>query len=67
MVMAKIRLRLVMAAMDPKRVKSLIECFIEYYNEEMISYKRQGRNEYLGALQALADANPAGEQTVSVR
>lgn len=67
MVMAKVRLRLVLAAMDPKRTKPLIQCFINFYNEEMISYKRQGRQEYLGALQALAESTSGGEASVSMR
>ncbi len=69
MVMTKVRLRLILAAMDPKRIKPLLECFIDIYNEEMISYKRQGRQEYLGALQALAEAGPGigGESNVSMR
>ena len=69
MVMTKVRLRLLLAAMDPKRTKPLIECFVNIYNEEMISYKRQGRQEYLGALQALAEASPGagGEANVLMR
>jgi len=69
MVMTKVRLRLILAAMDPKRTKALIESFVDIYNEEMISYKRQGRQEYLGALQALAEASPGagGEANVSMR
>ncbi len=50
----KIRLRVLLAAMDPDRTKPLIQVFLEAYNEEMISFKRQGRQEYLGALQALS-------------
>lgn len=68
MVMSKVRLRLILAAQDPKRTISLIQCFINYYNEEMISFKRQGRQEYLGALQALAEQSAGGgEPTVSMR
>jgi hypothetical protein len=68
MVMAKVRLRLVLAAMDTTRKEPLINCFLRFYNEEMISYKRQGRQEYLGALQALAEStSPGGEPTVNLR
>ncbi|MEM3426779.1 MAG: hypothetical protein QW212_00765 [Nitrososphaerales archaeon] len=66
MVLTKVRLRLILAAMDPNRKKPLIELFIQYYNEEMISYKRQGRHEYLGALQALAETNMS-EPNVSLK
>ena len=54
MVSSKIRMRVLLAAMDPDRTESLITVFLKAYNEEMISFKRQGRQEYLGALQALS-------------
>ncbi len=62
----KIRLRVLLAAMDPNRTKPLIQVFLEAYNEEMISFKRQGRQEYLGALQALS-AQDMEERPVSLR
>jgi hypothetical protein len=67
MIMAKVRLRLIIAAMDPKRTEPLLQCFLRFYNEEMISYKRQGRQEYLGALQALAESSGGSDPTVSMR
>lgn len=69
MIMVKVRLRLIIAACDPKRQKSLLELFIQYYNEEMVAYKRQGRQEYLGALQAMASGNMSeqGEPSVNLR
>lgn len=62
----KIRLRVLLAAMDPNRTKPLIQVFLEAYNEEMISFKRQGRQEYLGALQALSSQD-LEERPVSLR
>ena len=62
----KIRLRVLLAAMDPNRTKPLIQVFLEAYNEEMISFKRQGRQEYLGALQALSSQD-LEERPVSMR
>ena len=54
MVLPKVGLKVQLAAMDPKRTKSLLQIWLEAYNGEMVSFKRQGRLEYLGALQALA-------------
>ena len=65
MLVHKIRMRVLLAAMDTKRTKSLIQVFLEAYNEEMISFKRQGRQEYLGALQALASQEPE-ERAVAI-
>lgn len=54
MVLPKVGLKVLLAAMDPKRTKTLMEVWLDAYNAEMISFKRQGRHELLGALQALA-------------
>jgi hypothetical protein len=74
MVVAKVRLRLVLEAQNPKRGPAedlstwLLSKFIQFYNEEMVSFKRQGRQEYLGALQALVESSGGGgEPTVSMR
>ncbi len=55
MIIPKIRMRVLEAARDRKRKKSLVAVFLEAFNEEMISFERKGRFEYLGALQALAE------------
>ena len=62
----KIRLRVLLAAIDPERTKPLIQVYLEAYNEEMISFKRQGRQEYLGIAQALL-SQEEGERPVSLR
>ena len=49
----KLRIKMVIHALDPKRTKSLAELWVKDFNEEMVSYKRQGRLEGLGALQAM--------------
>ncbi len=59
MIIPKIRMRILEAARDRKRKKSLITVFLEAFNDEMISFERKGRLEYLGALQALAEAEEA--------
>ncbi len=56
MVLPKVGLKVLLAALDPKNTKPLIEVWLNAYNDEMISFKRQGRLELLGALQALAAA-----------
>ena len=50
---SKLRMRMILRAIDPKRKESLIDGWIKDFNGEMVSYKRQGRLEGLGALQAL--------------
>jgi hypothetical protein len=64
MVTTKIRLRLILAALDLAREKPLIQVFLEDYNREMVSYKRQGRQELLGALQALSVDEQGEERPV---
>ena len=54
MVLPKVGMKVLIAAQDPHRTKSLIQVWLDAYNDEMISFKRQGRHELLGALQALA-------------
>lgn len=54
MILPKVGMKVLIAALDPKRTKPLIQVWLEAYNDEMISFKRQGRHELLGALQALA-------------
>ena len=54
MILPKVGIKVLIAAQDPKRTKSLLQVWLEAYNDEMISFKRQGRHELLGALQALA-------------
>lgn len=53
MIISKVRMRLVVAAMDPNRKKPLVQEWLDAFNAEMISYNRQGRLEGLGALQAI--------------
>ena len=55
MIIPKIRMRIILAALETRRTKSLIQVFLEGHNDEMISFERKGRLEYLGALQALAE------------
>ena len=62
----KIRLRVLLAAMDPNRTEPLIEVYLKAYNEEMISFKRQGRQEYLGIAQSLL-SQEEGERPISLR
>lgn len=54
MIMAKIRMKVMLAASDPTRTKPLIQVFLEEYNREMVGLERKGRLESLGALQSLA-------------
>lgn len=49
----KLRMRMIEHALDRERTKPLVQCWREDFNDEMIAYKRQGRLEGLGALQAL--------------
>lgn len=60
MVMTKVRLKLVLAAQNPKRTKPLVQIFLEEYNREMVGLARQGRQEALGALQSLIAAAEEG-------
>ena len=55
MIMTLVRMKILEAAADPSRTQSLIQVFVEEYDKRMISYKRKGRLELLGALQALAE------------
>lgn len=59
MIIPLVRMRVLEAARDPNRTKSLVEVFIEEYDKRMISMNRKGRLELLGALQALAEAEGA--------
>lgn len=54
MIVPKVRMRILLAASDPDRVKPLVQVFLEEYNKEMVNFERKGRLELLGALQALA-------------
>lgn len=66
MVATKVRLKVILAASDPKREKPLIQVFLEEYNREMVALMRQGRQEALGALQALAEAGGGEEPGISL-
>lgn len=55
MILPKVGLRVLLASMDPKNTASLLQVWMDAYNDEMISFDRRGRLELLGALQALSD------------
>jgi len=55
MILPLVRMKILEAAADTDREKSLVQIFIEEYDRRMISYNRKGRLELLGALQALTD------------
>jgi len=61
MIIPLVRMKIIEAARDPNRKKSLVEVFIEEYDKRMISFNRKGRLELLGALKALAEAEGAEE------
>jgi hypothetical protein len=63
MVLPKVRMKMILHAIDLTRKKPLVQTWIEDYNTEMVSFKRQGRLEYLGAMQAL-EASATEEQNV---
>jgi len=65
MIIPLVRMKILSAATDTTRTKSLIEVFVEEYDRRMISLNRKGRLELLGALQALAEAE--GGEEVSLR
>lgn len=64
MIIPLVRMKILEAASDPDRTKSLIQVFVEEYDKRMISYQRKGRLELLGALQALAEAEGGEEITL---
>jgi hypothetical protein len=64
MITPKVRMKVILAACDPRRHTPLVQVFINEYNKEMVSFERQGRQELLGALQALAAAGEEGEHAV---
>jgi len=61
MVLPLVRMKILEAAADVGRTKSLVQIFIEEYDRRMISLNRKGRLELLGALQALAESE-GGEE-----
>lgn len=65
MIIAKVRMKLLLAAADPARTKPLIQVFLEEYNKEMVGFERKGRLEGLGALQALL-AESEEERAISI-
>ena len=65
MILPLVRMKILEAASDPDRKKSLIQVFVEEYDKRMVSYNRKGRLELLGALQALAEAE--GGEEISLR
>lgn len=65
MILPLVRMRVIEEAANPDRKKSLVQVFIEEYDKRMVSYKRKGRLELLGALQALAESE--GGEEVSMR
>ena len=65
MILPLVRMRVIEEAANPDRTKSLVQVFIQEYDRRMISLKRKGRLELLGALQALAESE--GGEEVSMR
>ena len=65
MILPLVRMRVIEEAANPDRTISLVQVFIQEYDRRMISYKRKGRLELLGALQALAESE--GGEEVSMR
>jgi len=65
MILPLVRMKILEAASDPDRKKSLIQVFVEEYDRRMISLNRKGRLEMLGALQALAESE--GGEEISMR
>jgi len=65
MIIPLVRMKLIEAAADPNRTRSLVEIFIEEYDKRMISLSRKGRLELLGALQAIAEGE--GEEGIRLR
>ena len=65
MILPLVRMRVIEEAANPDRKISLVQVFIEEYDRRMISLKRKGRLELLGALQALAESE--GGEEVSMR
>ena len=49
MILPLVRMKILEAASDPDRKKSLIQVFVEEYDRRMISFQRKGRLELLGA------------------
>ena len=65
MILPLVRMRVIEEAANPDRTVSLVAIFIQEYDRRMISFKRKGRLELLGALQALAESE--GGEEVSMR
>ena len=65
MILPLVRMKILEAASDPDRKKSLIQVFVEEYDRRMVSLNRKGRLELLGALQSLAEAE--GGEEISLR
>jgi len=65
MILPLVRMKILEAASDPDRKKSLIQVFVEEYDKRMVSVNRKGRLELLGALQSLAEAE--GGEEISLR
>ena len=65
MILPLVRMRVIEEAANPDRKISLVQVFIEEYDRRMISLKRKGRLELLGALQALAESE--GGEEISMR
>jgi len=61
MILPLVRMKILEAAADPDRTKSLVAVFIEEYDKRMVSINRKGRLELLGALQALSESE-GGEE-----
>ena len=66
MIVTKLRMHIIEDSMNLTRTKSLIQCFMDWHNLEMISLSRKGRLELLGALQMLSAGDEGDEHAVNL-
>lgn len=58
MVLTSVRLGLISAAINPHRTEPLIDTFVRLFDNRMISYKGEGRLEWLAAIKAGTETEP---------
>lgn len=66
MIMTMLRLRIIQAAMDPRRTTPLIEILQEEYKRLMVSVDRKGRDELLRALTAMGNTGTEEEEVLGI-